>query len=154
VLVNPNDWTAFERVMGVPPRGIGAKTIAQLQEGVIRQGVEATLVFAARQHKGLGALLVLLDTLRSRMRGPAATLRTLIDRFDDLVEERRLLYGGLTRARTLLLLTVCHERMLWGRPWVFGPSPFLAEAKLGRTGGAPHAEHDRGLMTLRPRRRA
>ena len=82
VLVNPNDWTAFERVMGVPPRGIGVKTIAQLQEGVIRQGVEATLVFAARQHKGLGALLVLLDTLRSRMRGPAATLRTLIDTLD------------------------------------------------------------------------
>ena len=233
VLVNPNDWTAFERVMGVPPRGIGAKTIAQLQEGVIRQGVEATLVFAARQHKGLGALLVLLDTLRSRMRGPAATLRTLIDTldyrtylsrrgepgeterlwfyveelielaegwesrhgtdirefldhlvlsevdesqgtshqvvgltlhsakglefdacviagveegliphyrhaaFDDLEEERRLLYVGLTRARTLLLLTVCHERMLWGRPWVFGPSPFLAEAKLGSDGRRP-----------------
>src|SRR3989454_725360 len=82
VLVNPNDWTAFERVMGVPPRGIGVKTIAQLQESVIRQGVEATLVFAARQHKGLGALLVLLDTLRSRMRGPAATLLTLIDTLD------------------------------------------------------------------------
>ena len=226
VLVNPNDWTAFERVMGVPPRGIGAKTIAQLQEGVIRQGVEATLVFAARQHKGLDALLVLLDTLRSRMRGPAETLRTLIDTldyrtylgrraeadeterrwshveellkladgwesrhgtdirtfldhlvlseaddggvtshqvvgltlhsakglefdacviagveegliphyrhagFDDLEEERRLFYVGLTRARTRLLLTVCRTRMLWGRPWAFGPSPFLAEARL------------------------
>ena len=57
--------------------------------------------------------------------------------FDDLEEERRLFYVGLTRARTLLLLTVCHERMLWGRPWVFGPSPFLAEAKLGSDGRRP-----------------
>src|SRR5258708_18556900 len=79
VLVNPNDWSAFERVMGVPPRGIGAKTVAQLQEGVIRQGVEATLAAAARQHKRLAALLALLATLRARMGGPAATLRVLID---------------------------------------------------------------------------
>lgn len=226
VLVNPNDWSAFERVIGVPPRGIGAKTVAQLQEGVIRQGVEATLAAAARHHKGLAALLVLLATLRGRMGGPAATLRRLIEAlnyraylsrrgepdeperrwshveelieladgwecrhdadirefldhlvlsevdehhvtshqvvgltlhsakglefdacviagvedgliphyrhaaFDDVEEERRLFYVGLTRARTRLLLTVCHERMLWGRPWAFGPSPFLAEGKL------------------------
>ena len=50
--------------------------------------------------------------------------------FDDLEEERRLFYVGLTRAKTRLLLTVCHERMLWGRPWAFGASPFLAEARL------------------------
>jgi len=226
VLVNPNDWSAFERVMGVPPRGIGAKTLAQLREGVIRQGVEATLAAAARQHKRLAALLALLATLRARMGGPAATLRVLIDAlsyraylgrrgepheperrwshveelieladgwegrhgadirefldhlvlseadenhatshqvvgltlhsakglefeacviagveegliphyrhgaFDDLEEERRLFYVGLTRARTRLLLTVCQERLLWGRPWAFGPSPFLAEARL------------------------
>jgi DNA helicase-2/ATP-dependent DNA helicase PcrA len=226
VLDNPNDWSAFERVIGVPPRGIGAKTIAQLQDGVIRQGVEATLASAARQHKGLAALLARLDTLRAQMRGPAATLRTVIEAIDyrtylgrraepkdaerrwshveelielavgwerrhgadlrtfldhlvlseaddgnatshqvvgltlhsakglefdavviagvddglvphyrhaaldDLEEERRLFYVGLTRARTHLLLTVCRERMLWGRPWLFGPSPFLAEARL------------------------
>jgi DNA helicase-2/ATP-dependent DNA helicase PcrA len=226
VLVNPNDWTAFERVMSVPPRGIGAKTIAQLQEGIIRQGVEATLAAAARQHNGLAALIELLATLRGRMRGPAATLCVLIQAldyraylgrrgepdeterrwshveelieladgwerrhgtdvrafldhlvlsevdeshvtshqvvgltlhsakglefdacviagveegliphyrhaaFDALEEERRLFYVGLTRARTRLLLTVSRERMLWGRPWAFGPSPFLAEARL------------------------
>src|SRR2546428_10365453 len=60
VLVNPNDWGALERVMGVPPRGIGAKTLAQLQEGVIRQGIEATLAATARHHKGLAMLLALL----------------------------------------------------------------------------------------------
>src|SRR3989449_2499087 len=226
VLVNPNDWSAFERVMSVPPRGIGAKTLAQLQQGVIRQGVEATLAVGARHHKGLAALLALLAMLRERMGGPAATLRTLIEAldyraylgprgepdeterrwshveelleladgweprhgtdirtfldhlvlseaddggvtshpvvgltlhsakglqfdacviagveegliphyrhagFDDLEEERRLFYVGLTRARTRLLLTVCRTRMLWGRPWAFGPSPFLAEARL------------------------
>jgi len=226
VLVNPNDWGAFERVMGVPPRGIGTKTLAQLQEGVIRQGVEATLAAAARQHKGLATLLTLLAALRGRMGGPAAALRALIAALDyraylgrrgeadeterrwshveelielaaawecrhgsdirefldhlvlseaddshapshqvvgltlhsakglefdacviagveegliphyrhaaldDLEEERRLFYVGLTRAKTRLLLTVCQERMLWGRPWAFGPSPFLAEARL------------------------
>ncbi len=226
VLINPNDWGAFERVMGVPPRGLGAKTLAQLQEGVIRQGVEATLTATARHHKGLAALLALLAKLRERVGGPAAMLRALIEAldyraflnrggepdeterrwshveelielaagwesrhgtdlrefldhlvlseaddghasshqvvgltlhsakglefdacviagvkegliphyrhaaFDDLEEERRLFYVGLTRARTRLLLTVCRERMLWGRPWAFGPSPFLAEARL------------------------
>src|SRR5437867_1711092 len=226
VLVNPNDWSAFERVMSVPPRGIGAKTLAQLQQSVIRQGVEATLAVGARHHKGLAALLALLAMLRERMGGPAATLRTLIEAldyraylgprgapaqterrwshveelleladgwearhdtdirtfldhlvlseaddgavrshqvvgltlhsakglefdacviagveegliphyrhsgFDDLEEERRLFYVGLTRARTRLLLTVCRTRMPWGRPWAFGPSPFLAEARL------------------------
>lgn len=39
---------------------------------------------------------------------------------DDLEEERRLFYVGLTRARTRLLLTVCRERVLWGRPWASG----------------------------------
>jgi DNA helicase-2/ATP-dependent DNA helicase PcrA len=226
VLINPNDWGAFERVMGVPPRGLGPKTLAQLQEGVTRHGVEATLKAAARRHKGLATLLALLATLRARMGGPAATLRALIEALDygtyltrsgepeeserrwsyveelieladgwesrhgtdirefldhlvlseaddgrvsshqvigltlhsvkglefdavviagveegllphyrhagldDLEEERRLFYVGLTRARTHLLLTVCRERMLWGRPWSFGPSPFLAEARL------------------------
>jgi DNA helicase-2/ATP-dependent DNA helicase PcrA len=226
VLVNPNDWGAFERAMGVPPRGLGAKTLAQLQEGVIRQGVQATLTAAARHHKGLAALLTLLATLRARKGGPAAMLRAVIEALDyrayltrggepdeaerrwshveelielaegwesrhgadirefldhlvlseaddgrvsshqvigltlhsakglefdavaiagveegllphyrhagldDLEEERRLFYVGLTRARTHLLLTVCRERMLWGRPWAFGPSPFLAEARL------------------------
>jgi DNA helicase-2/ATP-dependent DNA helicase PcrA len=226
VLINPKDWGAFERVMGVPPRGVGAKTLARLQDEVIRHGVEATLTAAARHHKGLAALLALLATLRARMAGPAATLRALIEALDyrayltrggepeeaerrwshveelieladgwesrhgtdirefldhlvlseavdgrvsphqvvgltlhsakglefdavvivgveegllphyrhagldDLEEERRLFYVGLTRAKTHLLLTVCRERMLWGRPWVFGPSPFLAEARL------------------------
>ncbi|MGH7391889.1 MAG: ATP-dependent helicase [Candidatus Rokuibacteriota bacterium] len=226
VLINPNDWGAFERVMGVPPRGLGAKTLAQLQDGVIRQGVETTLTAAARHHKGLAMLLALLATLRARMSGPAAMLRALIEALDyraylsrggepeeaerrwshveelveladgwesrhgtdirdfldhlvlseaddgrvsshqvigltlhsakglefdacviagveeglvphyrhagldDLEEERRLFYVGLTRAKTHLLLTVCRERMLWGRPWAFGPSPFLAEARL------------------------
>lgn len=226
VLLNPNDWSAFERILAVPPRGIGTKTLAQLQEGVIRQGVEATLTVAARHHKGLAALLAVLATLRGHMSGPAGTLRALIEALDyraylsrrgepgeperrwshveelieladnwearhgtdlrafldhlvlseaddsqvtshqvvgltlhgakglefdacviagveegliphyrhaeggDVEEERRLFYVGLTRARTRLLLTVCQERMLWGRPWAFTPSSFLAEARL------------------------
>ncbi len=226
VLINPNDWSAFERVIGVPPRGLGLKTLAQLQEGMIRHGVEATLTAAARRHKGLAALLALLATLRARMGGPAAMLRALIEALDyrtyltrsgepeeterrwsyveelieladgwesrhgtdirefldhlvlsetddghvrphqvvgltlhsakglefdacviagvedgllphyrhagldDLEEERRLFYVGLTRAKRHLLLTVCRARMLWGRPWAFEPSPFLAEARL------------------------
>jgi DNA helicase-2/ATP-dependent DNA helicase PcrA len=225
VLINPNDWAAFERVLGVPPRGLGPKTVAQLQQGVLRHGVEATLTAAVQRHKGLATLLALLATLRARMGGPAAMLRAVIEALDyrtylkrggepdeterrwshveelieladswefrhgtdirefldnlvlsdaddghvssqvvgltlhsakglefdavviagvddglvphyrhagldDLEEERRLFYVGLTRARTHLLLTICRQRMLWGRPWAFGPSPFLAEARL------------------------
>ncbi|MDY7092486.1 MAG: UvrD-helicase domain-containing protein [Acidobacteriota bacterium] len=46
---------------------------------------------------------------------------------EDLEEERRLLYVGMTRARERLLLTTCRRRRIAGRYQDQQPSPFLAE---------------------------
>ena len=53
----------------------------------------------------------------------------------DVEEERRLCYVGMTRARRRLVLSVCAERRLWGRPMRLSPSRFLREAgvRLGAT---------------------
>jgi DNA helicase-2/ATP-dependent DNA helicase PcrA len=46
----------------------------------------------------------------------------------DVEEERRLCYVGMTRAKRRLVLSVCAERKLWGRPTRLSPSRFLREA--------------------------
>jgi DNA helicase-2/ATP-dependent DNA helicase PcrA len=46
---------------------------------------------------------------------------------DEIEEERRLLYVGMTRARERLALTTCRRRMVAGRWQDRLPSPFLAE---------------------------
>ena len=46
---------------------------------------------------------------------------------DDLEEERRLCYVGMTRARELLFCTHSHERRIHGRFREQSPSPFLTE---------------------------
>jgi ATP-dependent DNA helicase UvrD/PcrA len=53
----------------------------------------------------------------------------------DVEEERRLCYVGMTRSRRRLVLSVCAERRLWGRPMRLSPSRFLREAgvRLGAT---------------------
>ena len=39
VVNNPADDLRLRRIMNMPPRGIGARTIEQVQEEAIRQGV-------------------------------------------------------------------------------------------------------------------
>ena len=46
---------------------------------------------------------------------------------EELEEERRLLYVGMTRARKRLALTTCRRRMVAGRWQDRLPSPFLGE---------------------------
>ena len=47
---------------------------------------------------------------------------------DELEEERRLFYVGITRAKNDLYLTSCAFRRLYGRTDAMRPSPFLSEA--------------------------
>jgi DNA helicase-2/ATP-dependent DNA helicase PcrA len=47
---------------------------------------------------------------------------------DELEEERRIFYVGITRAKDELYITSCKERRLYGRTEVMMPSKFLIEA--------------------------
>jgi DNA helicase-2/ATP-dependent DNA helicase PcrA len=46
---------------------------------------------------------------------------------EDLEEERRLCYVGMTRAKKLLHLSCAKYRLLWGTPRIMQPSRFLSE---------------------------
>jgi DNA helicase-2/ATP-dependent DNA helicase PcrA len=79
VLVQPSDWAAFERIVAVPPRGIGPKTVTQLQDLVVRHGMDAALRQMAGQHKGVAGLVRLLEELRQALDGPTRALHAIID---------------------------------------------------------------------------
>jgi superfamily I DNA/RNA helicase len=79
------------------------------------KGLEFEVVFLAGCEHGL---------LPLRLPGAAPQGHAL--RAADVAEERRLLFVGMTRARTRLLLTCARRRTRWGAERAAGPSPFLA----------------------------
>jgi DNA helicase-2/ATP-dependent DNA helicase PcrA len=75
------------------------------------------------------------------------------ERADDIEEERRLLYVGMTRARERLSLSACRRRRVAGRFQDQQPSPFLDEipARLLRTEDSPtlhDSERTRGAASF------
>ena len=46
---------------------------------------------------------------------------------DDIEEERRLFYVGMTRAKHVLMISFAQERQVWGNYELRSPSPFLGE---------------------------
>jgi DNA helicase II / ATP-dependent DNA helicase PcrA len=95
------------------------------------KGLEFSAVFLAGCERGL--LPLWLPGARTR----PADGRSQAE--DDLAEERRLLFVGMTRARTHLFLTSAAKRRRHGAVIATGPSPFLAAispALLSRTAPA------------------
>ncbi|CDS54436.1 ATP-dependent DNA helicase UvrD/PcrA [Polaromonas sp. CG9_12] len=80
LLDNPNDDTSFMRVVNFPPRGIGARTIEQLQDisrasgCSLHDGVSAV---PGKAGTNLGAFVARLDVVREHTEG--ATLREIIE---------------------------------------------------------------------------
>ena len=64
---------------------------------------------------------------------------------EDIEEERRLLYVGMTRARERLFLTCCRRRRIAGRYQDQAESPFLA-----RAAGSAHRRHGRARTSSIP----
>ena len=80
MLENPSDDTSFQRVVNFPPRGIGARSLEQLQD--IARASGCSLSDAASAVKGkaganLGAFIAKIDVLREQTQG--LTLREIID---------------------------------------------------------------------------
>ncbi len=94
LLENPNDDTSFLRVVNFPPRGIGARSIEQLQDAARGQrpqpGAERRRGAAARPARNLPAFVALID-VHARARRTGMTLREIIEQVLDAQRPDRLL---------------------------------------------------------------
>ncbi len=80
LLENPNDDTSFMRVVNFPPRGIGARSIEQLQDIAKTSGCslsDAVSAVPGKAGANLGAFVAKLDVLREQTSG--LTLREIIE---------------------------------------------------------------------------
>jgi len=94
IVVNPRDWTSFSRALGVPSRGIGAKSQDALyslfQSGldvgqILKRVIDHSLV-ATRTMKGIKAFAALYEKMRqwSETLKPSEWLEHLINALDYL----------------------------------------------------------------------
>jgi len=80
LLENPRDDTSFLRVVNFPPRGIGARSIEQLQDAARDLGCalhDAVTAVPGKAGANLGAFVAKLDVMREQMQG--LTLREIIE---------------------------------------------------------------------------
>ncbi len=81
LLENPNDDTSFLRVVNFPTRGIGARSIEQLQDAArssARSLYQSVGAISGKAGSNLAGFKALIDQLREATRG--LTLREIIDR--------------------------------------------------------------------------
>ncbi|WP_119352670.1 UvrD-helicase domain-containing protein [Azohydromonas sediminis] len=79
LLENPNDDTSFLRVVNFPPRGIGARTVEQLQDAARASGRslhQSVGAVAGKAGANLAAFNALVDAMRDATKG--LTLREII----------------------------------------------------------------------------
>jgi DNA helicase II / ATP-dependent DNA helicase PcrA len=80
VLENPNDDTSFMRIVNFPPRGIGARSIEQLQDMARSAGCslhDAVSALTGKAGTNIGAFVAKLDVMREQT--AAMTLREIIE---------------------------------------------------------------------------
>ena len=80
LLENPNDDTSFMRVVNFPPRGIGARTVEQLQDVARASGCslhDGVSAVPGKAGANLGAFVAKLDVMREQTAG--STLREIIE---------------------------------------------------------------------------
>ena len=80
LLENPHDDTSFMRVVNFPPRGIGARSIEQLQDIAKASGCslhDAVSAVAGKAGANIGAFVAKLDVMREQTTG--STLREIIE---------------------------------------------------------------------------
>ncbi|MDR7148367.1 DNA helicase-2/ATP-dependent DNA helicase PcrA [Hydrogenophaga palleronii] len=105
LLENPNDDTSFLRVVNFPPRGIGARSIEQLQDVARSAGCslhDAVSAVTGRAGVAIGAFVAKLDVLRERSEG--MTLSEIIELVIDhsgLVDHYRAEREGQDRVENL-----------------------------------------------------
>ena len=84
LLENPHDDTSFMRVVNFPARGIGARSLEQLQDAARAAGCslhDAVSALPGRAGANFGAFVAMIDVLRERTNG--LTLREIIEQMLD-----------------------------------------------------------------------
>ncbi len=105
LLENPNDDTSFLRVVNFPPRGIGARSIEQLQDGARAAGCslhDAVSATTGKAGANLGGFVAKLDVLREQTQ--AMTLRDIIElvlQHSGLIEHYKAEREGADRVENL-----------------------------------------------------
>jgi len=105
LLENPHDDTSFMRVVNFPPRGIGARSIEQLQDVSRTSGCslhDAVSGVAGRAGTAIGAFAAKIEVLREQTEG--YTLREIIERVlehSGLIEHYRAEREGQDRVENL-----------------------------------------------------
>jgi DNA helicase-2/ATP-dependent DNA helicase PcrA len=80
LLENPNDDTSFVRVVNFPPRGIGARTLEQLQDVALKSSTslhQALDQVGGKAGVNLKAFVAKIDVMREQMQG--LTLREIME---------------------------------------------------------------------------
>ena len=80
LLENPNDDTSFMRVVNFPPRGIGARSLEQLQDIAKTSGCslhDAVSALGGKAGTNIGAFVAKIDVMREQTTG--STLREIIE---------------------------------------------------------------------------
>ena len=113
LLENPNDDTGFMRVVNFPPRGIGARSIEQLQDIARTSGCslnDAVSAVTGKAGTNLGAFVAKIDVLREQTAG--LTLREIIElvlQHSGLEEHYKLEKEGQDRLENLAELVNAAE---------------------------------------------
>ena len=80
ILENPNDDTSFLRIVNFPPRGIGARSVEQLQDAAKGLGCslhDAVSTTAGKAGAKLAGFVAMIDVMREQT--PGLTLREIIE---------------------------------------------------------------------------
>jgi len=142
LLENPGDDTSFLRVVNFPPRGIGARSLEQVQDVARASGQclhDAVSAVGGKAGANMGAFVASIQTLRTQTQG--WSLREIIERVLDtsgLVEHYRAEREGADRVENLEELVNAAESFVthegFGREAVALPVEELAPAPDAETG--------------------
>ncbi len=142
ILENPNDDTSFMRIVNFPPRGIGARSLEQLQDVARAAGCslhDAVSALSGKAGANIGAFVAKIDVLREQTE--AMTLREIIELVLDrsgLLEHYKADREGEDRLENLEELVNAAESFVtqegFGRDAVALPVDELADSPPGGIG--------------------
>jgi DNA helicase-2/ATP-dependent DNA helicase PcrA len=141
LLENPHDDTSFLRVVNFPPRGIGARSLEQLQDAARAAGCslhDAVSATTGKAAANLGAFVAKVDVMREQTQG--LSLREIIElvlQHSGLVDHYRTEREGADRIENLEELASAAESFVmqegFGRDAVALPLDELAPGALSQS---------------------